>query len=162
MSNGSTAVFVQVLMLAVSDLVDQPWDYRFAGFLNLRDQNVVGGGTVGFDLADVNWGTSPQQCVRSKDFVLRVTRLALTRHRWAELGFDPPFTEDKLREFQAMVKAYVPSPRPTAGRRFPGPDEAARASCVRHRVLNGHPYWAGCVFCHGQSGWSHADSAALG
>lgn len=41
----------------------------------------------------------------------------------------------------------------TAGRGdedFPGPGEAARASCVRHRVLDALPFWGGCRFCTGR------------
>ncbi|OEJ56709.1 hypothetical protein BGM19_00175 [Streptomyces agglomeratus] len=56
MTNGGTAVFVDVLMLAVSTLAHEPWDFRFAALLTLQDQNVMGRGVVGFDLAELDWG----------------------------------------------------------------------------------------------------------
>lgn len=61
MTNGGTAVFVDVLMLAVSALAREPWDFRFAALLTLQDQNVMGRGVVGFDLAELDWGDTPQE-----------------------------------------------------------------------------------------------------
>lgn len=148
LSNGGTAAFVDVLMLAVTDLVEEPWDYRFAALLALQDQNVMGRGAVGFDLEDIDWGASPEERERNKDFVLRVTDLALNRHRWDELDYDPAFAPDYLRRFRAMVAACTPTSRdvgsPTS---FPGREEAAMASCAHHRVLSALPHWEGCVFC---------------
>ncbi|MDQ0790368.1 hypothetical protein [Streptomyces sp. B3I8] len=148
LSNGGTAVFVDVLILAVSALVEEPWDYRFAALLAWQDQNVMGRGAVGFDLGDIDWGASPEERARNKDFVLRVTDLALNRHRWDELGYDPPYAADYLRRFRALVDAHTPE---AGGGRwpgvFPGHEEAARASCARHRVLSALPHWEGCVFC---------------
>lgn len=57
LTNGGTAVFVDVLMLAVSALAHEPWDFRFAALLTLQDQNVMGRGVVGFGLAELDWGT---------------------------------------------------------------------------------------------------------
>ncbi|MFF2186643.1 hypothetical protein [Streptomyces sp. NPDC058155] len=149
MSNGGTAVFVDALMLAVSALVEEPWDYRFAALLALQDQNVAGRGCVGFDLADIDWGATPAERARAKDFVLRTTDLALARHRWEELDYQAPYAERYLRRFRELVDAYEPAPSadPSRDGRFPGPDEAATASCVRHRILSALPHWESCVRC---------------
>ncbi|MGW7437065.1 hypothetical protein [Streptomyces sp. NPDC054849] len=56
MTNDGTAVFVDVLMLAVSALAHDPWDFRFAALLTLQDQNVMGRGVVGFGLTELDWG----------------------------------------------------------------------------------------------------------
>ncbi|MEU1677354.1 hypothetical protein ABZ752_35785 [Streptomyces roseifaciens] len=149
MSNGGTAVFVEVLWLAVSELASRPWDFRFASLLALQDQNVMGRGAVGFDLADIDWGDTPSERAEAKDFVLRVVDLALQRHRWDELGYEPPYAPTYLEHFRAMVGAFVPAPLPAgaAGDVFPGPGMAVTASCVPHRVLNALPHWDGCIFC---------------
>lgn len=89
LSNGGTEVFIDVLMLAVSDLADDVWDYRFAALLTLQDQNVMGRGAVGFDLQDIEWGATPRERAQSKDFMLHAATLALRRHRWSELGYAP-------------------------------------------------------------------------
>ncbi|MFF4694330.1 hypothetical protein [Streptomyces chattanoogensis] len=147
LSNGGTEGFIDVLMLAVSDLADDVWDYRFAGLLTLQDQNVMGRGAVGFDLQDIAWGTTPRERARSKDFVLRATALALSCHRWSELGYDPPFAHDYLHQFKAMVESFVPADVAHLFGDFPGPDEGAMASCSQHRILSALPHWEGCFLC---------------
>ncbi|MFJ8310957.1 MULTISPECIES: hypothetical protein [unclassified Streptomyces] len=73
-------MFTEALMLAVSDLADDVWDIRFAALLTLQDQSMMGRGAVGFDVEDIGWGTTPQACSRSKDFVLRaVARSSVSR-----------------------------------------------------------------------------------
>lgn len=117
LSNGGTAVFVDVLMLAVSDLADSVWEYRFATLLTLQDQGVMGRGAVGFDLEDIDWGRSPGEWAAAKGFVLRVLDLALRRHRWDELGYEPPFAEGYLRQYRETVEAFDPMRRRAARHR---------------------------------------------
>ncbi|MGW0733049.1 hypothetical protein [Streptomyces sp. NPDC002851] len=148
LTNGGTEVFVETLTLAVSDLAEEPWHYRFAALLTRQDQNVMGRGVVGFRLEDIDWGSTIEQQARAKDFVLRATSLALRRHRWEELGYEPPYAEQYLWQFHAMVEAYEPGSAPRLDGEFPGPGEAAIACCVRHRLLSALPMWDGCVFCH--------------
>ncbi|MFE2523990.1 hypothetical protein ACFXEL_07125 [Streptomyces sp. NPDC059382] len=51
----------------------------------------MGRGVVGFDLAELDWGDTPQERAASaKDFLLRVLDLALSRHRWEEPTYEPP------------------------------------------------------------------------
>ncbi|MFJ2024206.1 hypothetical protein ACIODW_10425 [Streptomyces sp. NPDC087897] len=147
MSNGGTAVFVDVLALSVSALAREPWHFRFAALLTLQDQSVMGRGVVGFDLADLDWGDTPQERAAAKGWLLRVLDLALTRHRWEELTYEPPYAEKYLRTYRAMVEAFDPATADARAGVLPAPQDAALASCVRHRVLDALPYWAGCVFC---------------
>ncbi|WP_098023869.1 hypothetical protein [Streptomyces sp. st115] len=147
MTNGGTAVFVDVLMLSVSTLAREPWDFRFAALLTLQDQSMMGRGVVGFDLADLDWGDTPQERAAAKDFLLRVLDLALTRHRWEELTYEPPRAEGYLRTYRAMVETFDPATANAGADVLPGPQSAAMASCVRHRVLDGLPFWDVCVFC---------------
>ncbi|MFB7215495.1 hypothetical protein [Streptomyces sp. NPDC056255] len=150
MSNGGTDAFVDVLVLAVSDLAESVWEYRFATLLTLQDQGAVGRGVVGFDLEEIDWGGSADERARAKDFILRVIDLALRGHRWDELGHEPPFAEGYLRQYREMVETFDPArAEPQSGSfPFPGPEEAAMASCVRHRVLCAPAYWNACVFCN--------------
>ncbi|MFD5933077.1 hypothetical protein [Streptomyces sp. NPDC060333] len=147
MTNGGTAVFEYVLMLAVSSLAREPWDFRFAALLTLQDQNVMGRGVVGFDLAELDWGDTPQERAAAKDFLLRVLELALSRHRWEELTYEPPRAEGYLRTHRAMVRDFDPATATAGAGVLPAPDEAAMGLCVRHRVLDGLPFWEACVFC---------------
>ncbi|MFF7725752.1 hypothetical protein [Streptomyces sp. NPDC008001] len=159
LSNGGTAAFLDVLWLAVSDLARRPWDFRFAALLALQDQTVMGRGVVGFDLEDIDWGATPAERARAKDFVLQVIDLALDRHRWDELSYEPPYVPGYLQQYRVAVEAFTPPPHPVDKEVFPGPDMAVTASCVRHRVLDAQPYWEGCVFCTGGTMRSPADRA---
>ncbi|MCC3773327.1 hypothetical protein [Streptomyces sp. UNOB3_S3] len=147
LNNNATAVFIDLLILAVSDLVRAPWDFRFAALLTLQDQNIMGRGMVGFDLEDIDWGATPRERARNKEFVLRTVGLALSRHRWEELRYEPARAPGYLRDFHSMVQAFEPPDRPGTATDFPGPHEAAMASCVQHRVLNALPHWDACIFC---------------
>lgn len=148
LSNGATAMFIDVLMLAVSDLASEDWDFRFAALLTLQDQNVMGRGAVGFDLAEFDWGATERERARAKDFVLRVTALAASGHRWRELDYRPTCVHEHLRRFTTLVDSFTPPAEGSTAQGFPGPDEAAMASCVRHRVLSALPLWNGCFLCH--------------
>ncbi|MFD7242288.1 hypothetical protein [Streptomyces massasporeus] len=148
LSNGGTAAFVEVLMLAVSDLASEAWDFRFAALLILQDQYVMGRGAVGFHLEEVDWGASESERARSKGFVLRATALARSGHRWSELGYHPPHVHGYLDRFRIMVEHFTPPAGRGPHPHFPGPDGAATASCTRHRVLSGLPYWEGCFLCN--------------
>ncbi|WP_415951884.1 hypothetical protein [Streptomyces sp. KLOTTS4A1] len=148
LSNGATEVFIDVLMLAVSDLASEPWDFRFAALLSLQDQTIMGRGDVGFDLTEFDWGATERERARAKDFVLSAVALAASGHRWSELGYYPPRAHDYLRHFTTMVESCTPSAGSGAADGFPGPDEAAMASCVRHRILTALPLWEGCFLCN--------------
>ncbi|MET9379647.1 hypothetical protein ABZY09_00815 [Streptomyces sp. NPDC002928] len=106
----------------------------------------MGRGAVGFDLTELGRGGSEELRAEAKGFVLRVLDLAVRRHRWDELGYEPPFAAQYLRRFREIVEAFEPPASAPPSDVLP--EEGAIASCVRHRVLSALPYWDGCVFCH--------------
>ena len=65
LSDGATAVFIDVLMPAVSDLASEDWDFRFAALLTPQDQNAMGRGAVGFDLAEFDRGATERERARA-------------------------------------------------------------------------------------------------
>lgn len=151
LSNGNTSVFVDVMMLAVSATVTTEWGYRFAGRIAQSDQNVFGLGMAGFALEDFDWGSPGEDAAANKRLVLDTLALAVSRHRWDELGYSPPLIEDVLRRFQAMVEEFdTASATPVAeldGSSFPAPEDVVARSCLRHRVLAPLVVSPDCVFC---------------
>ncbi|MGW3425774.1 hypothetical protein [Streptomyces phaeochromogenes] len=113
----------------------------------------MGRGAVGFDLAEFDRGAAERERARAKDFVLHATALAASGHRWSELGYHPPRVHDYLNRFTTMVESCTPPADRSAARGVPGPDEAAMASCVRHRVLSALPLWDGCFLCNRPRYW---------
>ncbi|MDX2758724.1 hypothetical protein [Streptomyces europaeiscabiei] len=140
-------MFIDVLMPAVSELASEDWGFRFAALLTLQDQNVMGRGAVGFDLAEFDWGAERERA-RSKEFVLRATALAASGHRWSDWATTRPAC---MTTCTASRPWWSPAPPPadsSAARGFPSPDEAAMAPCVRHRVLSALPLRDGCLLCN--------------
>jgi hypothetical protein len=150
LSNRATDVFVEVLLPAVSALAGCPWEYRFGGLLALQDQELMGRGAVGFDLAEIHWGRTAPQRDAAKGFVLRAIGLAERRYRWELLGHEPPHALAYLQRFREIVAGFEPSEA--------GPDRdvlpqlSELGCCVRHRVLSPVAYLDGCVFCQGGIG----------
>ncbi|MFC7327265.1 hypothetical protein [Marinactinospora rubrisoli] len=147
LSNGGTEVLVEVLMLAASTLAAREWEFRFAALLALQDQHVMGRGAVGFDLADIDWGGHPAERTGNRDAVLRVADLALARHRWDELGYDPPRTPEYLRRFRSMVAKFDLATPVNDPPEFPRPGDVLLAGCPRHRLLTPLPWYPACVRC---------------
>ena len=105
LSNGSTSVLFSTLLLAGSDLAESAWEVKLMQFLAGRDQNVFGIGMVGFDLGDIGWERVSFE--EQKSFLLRVIDLAMSRHRWEALGYDPPFVHKQLGELRALVDRWA-------------------------------------------------------
>ncbi|MER5889429.1 hypothetical protein ABT160_36870 [Streptomyces sp. NPDC001941] len=147
LTNGATEVFVEVMMLAVSALAREPFQYRFAALLAAQDQNMVGRGCVGFDLDEVAWGTTAEERAGVRDFILSTVDLAAREHRWDELGYEPPHAQGYLRRFRHMVEAFDPARAERAPGRGAAPDDDALAMCVRHRVLALAEWHGYCAFC---------------
>lgn len=87
MSNGLTAVFIDVLTLAGSRLAQTVDAKRLIVWLAEKDQSVVGIGTVGFDICEMPWNT---ECFEeNKRFVLKVVEAAENKMDWDRLGYQP-------------------------------------------------------------------------
>ncbi len=110
MSNGGTTVFLSVLLLAGSDLASSDWEKTLMVWLAEKDQAVTGSGVVGFDLSQIKWDAV--SFLEQQSFLLKVIDLALERHRWSVLGYEPgpdqgqPWVLDDLRHFKVLVTAF--------------------------------------------------------
>jgi hypothetical protein len=138
LSNGGTDVLFDVLTLAGCHLAHTTWEQH----LILMFATVHRGdrGMAGFDLIELPWTADwPAE----KAFFLAVLDLAGTRHRWDELGYDPPYAHDSVLRYRDMVAAFTPRPA------LPGhgpdgvdwsapPDPEALQSCIRHGLYVGY------------------------
>lgn len=104
MSNGSTSVFISVLLLSGSDLATTLWQRELVCWLAEHDQSIFGRGVVGFDLDEIAWDR--ETFLEQKAFFLKMIDTALARHRWEALDYDPPFVEGQLKEFRALIENY--------------------------------------------------------
>jgi hypothetical protein len=148
LTNGATDVFLDVLTLAGCAIAATPWECHLV--LHFSDGQRGSLGTAGFDLGELPWTADwPAE----KAFLDRLIALALTRHQWDRLGYDPPYAIGCLTTYREMVAGYEPVPvaAPAWGdwRVPPAPELVAR--CGPHDLFAGH---FGCRLCDrdGQSG----------
>jgi hypothetical protein len=106
MSNGATTVLLSVLLLGGSDSAVSVWEQQLMTWLAEHDQEVFGAGVVGFDLDEIAWDM--ESFADQQRFVLDVIDLALQRHRWDELSYDPPAVAAQLRALRTLVAGYRP------------------------------------------------------
>ncbi|MBE1534838.1 hypothetical protein [Actinomadura algeriensis] len=143
LSNGGTDVLFDVITLAGCPLAESSWERNLV--LHFADGHRIGFGWAGFDLSSLPWTANwPAE----KAFLLRVLDLAITRHGWERLTYDPPFAAASLRRYHAMVDRWpapiaVRTPAPREDWRVPPPrDHLDR--CPEHAVYQG---MLGCRLC---------------
>jgi hypothetical protein len=101
MSNGGTSVFLSVMLLAGSDFAKSEWEKLLMYWLAEKD---IGGGVVGFDIADIPWRSST--FCEQKQFVLETIGRACQRYRWDALEYDPPLVPHYLAVFRDLVEEF--------------------------------------------------------
>lgn len=99
MSNGLTAVFIDVLTLAGSRLAQTVDEKRLIVWLAEKDQSKVGIGTVGFDVREMPW--NKEHFEENKRFVQMVVEAAENKTDWDKLNYQP--NEELL--FSALKKS---------------------------------------------------------
>lgn len=106
MSNGGTAVFLDVLALSGSDLAATDREKEFMIWLNQRDQSIVGIGTVGFNIKEMPW--TKEGFTEHKRFLLSVIDSAAKRQRWHVLSYSPNYEiiYRYLMQFRALIVAF--------------------------------------------------------
>lgn len=143
MSNGGTSVLMSVLALSACDTAVSGWEKRFAQWIVEKDQDYRGLGAVGFDISNIGWRSDGFD--QQKQFVLNVIDIAMNRHRWDALYYDPPFVKQNLKQFRDMIEAFHQE-HIDPGHVWPLDDEGmAIALCYKHHV---YLHVAGCILCN--------------
>jgi hypothetical protein len=133
LSNGATDVFLSVLQFALSDLAFDIWEQSLAQWVAWHDQNLLGAGSAGYDLAEIEW--DPVDFPRQKAFLLKAIDQALTGYRWSELCYTPQHAELYLSQYRDVVRSFeLPNDhRISKPFGWPGPEDI-KTLCPRHRV----------------------------
>jgi hypothetical protein len=146
MSNGLTAVFLDVLVLTGMDAAKDPWERGLVYWLAQHDQSRCGVGSVGFDIAQMGWTEAGFD--REKGFVFAMIDAALQRHGWDRLPFvpDEDWLFPTLLHFRRLVECFpataIGSSPPTEWE--PG-EVPTFGSCEVHRVFL---HETGCIICN--------------
>ena len=87
MSNGATAMFINILCLSGGTLAKTDSQKRLMVFLAECNQSVYGRGTVGFDIVDMPWDKDTFD--EDKEFMLKVIDGAKHKSGWDKLCYIP-------------------------------------------------------------------------
>lgn len=98
MSNSSTDVFVNIIALSGSEIAVTENQKRLIVFISEKDQRVIGGGTVSFDITDMPWNKDTFD--EDKKFMLKVIKGARNKKGWKRLDYIPN---------EKMVSLYLDS-----------------------------------------------------
>lgn len=147
MSNGLTSMFIYVMVLAASSLAANVRQAQLAAWLASRDQSLLGGGIVGFDLEDMPWLSDG--FLEDQQFLIASVDAALKRKGWERINFAPKedWVFESLAQFRALLAAFSPQHvTPAQEQDLPfGQELPLPALCTLHRVyLHAH----GCVICN--------------
>lgn len=155
MSNGLTAVFIDVLTLAGSRLAQTEDEKRLIVWLAEKDQSVVGIGTVGFDIREMPWDT--ERFEENKRFMLKVTEAAENRTDWDKLGYQP--NEEHifwaLKKFAELISQMTigdvdenETREWLAAAESDDPVLCGFPKCPKHETLL---TYFGCLFCNAEA-----------
>ncbi|MHA7966780.1 hypothetical protein ACX93W_21955 [Paenibacillus sp. CAU 1782] len=106
MSNGLTAVFIEVLAISGSILAKTNREKELVIWLAQRDQSAVGIGTVGFELDEMPW---TEECFESeKKFMLSIASEAIHELGWKKLSYEPrkDWVISCLEKFRLMIQVF--------------------------------------------------------
>jgi hypothetical protein len=147
MSNGLTAVVLDVLVLSGSALACTDWEQDTVVWLASHDQSCLGIGLVGFDVAELPWTTDG--LAAQQRFVLAMIAGAEARTGWDRLGYAPreDWAFDCLAQLRVMV-ARLSVPLLQAGNGHAQVLRRDRARCPLHDVYLHNLCESGCIICN--------------
>lgn len=107
MSNGSTAMLINILCLSGGRFAKTDSQKRLMVFLAEKNQSACGLGTVGFDITEMPWDKVTFNT--DKEFLLNVIRGAQQKLGWETLGYQPneDFAAEYLSELTVMFTAMT-------------------------------------------------------
>ena len=105
LSNGATSVLYHTILLSGSKIAQTNWEKKFLIWLAERDQNVIGLGIVGFNVAELGWIKNEFEL--QKSFIVNSIELSLDNKEWKNLPYNPSeeIIQNKLTETLNIFKA---------------------------------------------------------
>jgi len=103
LSNGSTAMLINILCLSGGRLAAADSHKRLMVFLAEKNQSACGLGTVGFDLTEMPWDKATFES--DKAFLLSVVKGARQKLGWETLGYQP--NEDFVAEYLSALAEMI-------------------------------------------------------
>ncbi len=105
MSNGTTSVLLTTICLSGSRLAVTEHEKDLIIFLAERDQGIVGGGMVGFDIGEMPW--EEESLEQDKAFMIKVIDHAIDGLGYETLTYKPniDIIIPRLQHFRRLIEA---------------------------------------------------------
>jgi len=107
LSNGLMDVFIATMGLSGSSLAETSDDKNLIVWLLSRDQDYVGGGTVGFSLCEMPWSLATLS--ESKFFLLETAHRVHSKLGWERLPYSPneAMLFSRVHEFSDILETFL-------------------------------------------------------
>jgi len=145
MSNGATSVFVSAIALSGSVLARSKEEIDLIVWLSGCDQNVLGSGTVGFDLSQLPWAKNEAKFNEQVEFIFRVVERINTKEDLGVLSYEPRFLIKNMADFSKLLREFRYQYIDFESELWPLEPDVFGKRCSKHRV---YMHCAGCVVCN--------------
>lgn len=137
MSNGSTSVFIELLLLAGTDLATNLWEKELMVWLAENDQTFRSIGCVGFDVSEMGW--TKENFALEKEFVIKVIDSVLNKTNWNKLNYTPHegIALENFDKFKNMIQNYEFDTNNLKTREwhFNPPPNSDFKKCPKHQIF---------------------------
>ena len=152
MSNMTTDVFINVLLLSGSILAKTETEKQLIVWIAEKDQRFVGLGTVGFDIIDMPW--NKETFSKDKLFLLKIIQSAENKLGWEKLDYTPEFILPTLQKFREYIEKMTNDDIDDNALRewFNAADSNDPIHCGFPRCKKHHTFltFLGCQICNSQ------------
>ena len=151
MSNGATAVFINVLCLSGGRLAETDSRKRLMVFLAEKNQRACGIGTVGFDIVEMPWDKSSFD--EDKAFMLNVIDGAKNKLGWETLDYEPDekiifgFLDEFRKLIECMTVGDIVEESLTEWLSEAGEDDPVRCGFPKCKIHDTYESVFGCQVC---------------
>ncbi len=144
MNNGLTSVVIGLMAMALTAEAETDTQRRLAVAVAARDQNLLGLGVVGFDVADLPWDESTFEIDQA--FFLRSCDRAILGDDWHRLSYEPrrEWVTQAVSGLVDLIESLTPDQlRPQTD--WPLMPDVVGEVCDTHQALM---HTEGCVLCN--------------
>lgn len=148
MSNSGTYVFISLLSLAGSQIVQRENDIRLITCIASCDQTRNGFGCVSFDIAELPFSEDSKAFEKDKAFLINSAKRVISQKDWHNLGYKPDVERANYNqnEFIQLLTSFNHNHRqPFEQNDFYLAEKVCGDKCKKHGV---YLHELGCVVCN--------------
>lgn len=146
MANGLMDVFIDAMLVCELQLAKSESEKMLMSFLSIKQQGIVGRGTVGFDIVEMPWRRDSFDA--DKKFILRVIQNAKEHDNWDVLEYEPARSHlmYALDRFEKLINRMSIDDVDEQNYQEWIEDFPIVSRCNKHKIIMYKPF--GCKICN--------------